>query len=319
MKILKRRGNSDVVRTAHFMNQKYNHIIMDCREGKTLNPHTCIFVKDCKPGYMRNDKFQCRKDADAPKAPSPKTPSPKAPRPKSKTSKKTVKSNLGIVFRNQHVGNFNKSHKNPVYNAERIKLKKFGFVARIPSNMTTKYDDDTVFVFYSNSSDAAPGKGSNEKIPDEKREMYADLDKIPDWRKRLSNYWVQPFYKQGFVWASVEHYYQASKFKMEHNDFYKQFSLDKGTALSKDPLLAKVTGGKDLKHKYRPREITIDSDFFPKRAQQEMFRAQHAKFTQHADLKELLRATKKAKLMHYTRGGKLETFDGLMYIRDNLL
>ena len=34
---------------------------MDCRTGKTLNPHTCVYVKDCKPGYMRNNKFQCRK------------------------------------------------------------------------------------------------------------------------------------------------------------------------------------------------------------------------------------------------------------------
>ena len=38
---------------------------MDCRTGKTLNPHTCVYVKDCKPGYMRNNKFQCRKDAQA--------------------------------------------------------------------------------------------------------------------------------------------------------------------------------------------------------------------------------------------------------------
>jgi predicted NAD-dependent protein-ADP-ribosyltransferase YbiA (DUF1768 family) len=312
---------------AHFMNQKYNHIVMDCRTGKTLNPHTCVFVKDCKPGYMRNDKFQCRKDAQAKsnatnkvksnatnKVKSPKTKNKvKSPNtsPKSKTSISQAKSNA------KNVGSFNRTHKD--FNTTRKKLKAYGFVARIPTNMTTNYDEDTVFVFYSKSSDAAPGKGANEKIPDEKREMYADLDKIPDWRKRLSNFWVQPFYKQGFVWASVEHYYQASKFKMEHNDFYKQFSLDKGTALSKDPLLAKVTGGKDLKHKYRPKEITVDSDFFPKRAQQEMFRAQHAKFTQNADLKELLKATKKAKLMHYTRGGKLETFDGLMYIRDHML
>ena len=293
---------------------------MDCRTGKTLNPHTCVYVKDCKPGYKRNEKFQCRKDLEAlseaskakSKSKSPKTISKAISESPSKS--KTSKNEASKAI---NVGNFNRTHKN--FNATRRKMKQFGYVAKIPSNMTTKYDEDTVFVFYSKSPDAAPGKGANEKIPDEKREMYADLDKIPDWRKRLSNFWVQPFYKQGFVWASVEHYYQASKFKMEHNEFYKQFSLDKGTALSKDPLLAKVTGGKDLKHKYRPREITIDRDFFPKRAQQEMFRAQHAKFTQNADLKELLRATKKAKLMHYTRGGKLETFDGLMYIRDNLL
>ena len=307
---------------------------MDCRTGKTLNPHTCVYVKDCKPGYMRNDKFQCRKDAEAKaksKSPSPNTPSPKAisktpspqqskaiskvPSPRQSKAKSPQQSKAKSQAKN--VGNFNRTHKN--FDATRRKLKSFKFVARIPSNMTTDYDEDTVFVFYSKSSDAAPGKGANEKIPDEKREMYADLDKIPDWRKQLSNFWVQPFYKQGFVWASVEHYYQASKFKMENNDFYKQFSLDKGSALSKDPLLAKVTGGKDLKHKYRPRDITIDRDFFPKRARQEMFRAQHAKFTQNADLKQLLKATKNAKLMHYTRGGKLETFDGLMYIRDHML
>jgi len=68
--------------------------------------------------------------------------------------------------------------------------------------------------------------------------------------------------------------------------------------------LAKATGGKDLKHKYRPREIKIDEDFFPERAKKEMFRAQHAKFTQNPDLKYLLKATKNAKLMHYKRGGK---------------
>ena len=305
---------------------------MDCRTGKTLNPHTCVYVKDCKPGYKRNEKFQCRKDAEAisealssAKSPKTKTSTSEA-KSKSKTSiskaiseakSKTSKAISEAKSSAPNVGNFNRTHKD--FNATRRKLKHFGFVARIPSNMTTNYDENTVFVFYSKSTDAAPGKGANEKIPDEKREMYADLDKIPDWRKKLSNFWVQPFYKQGFVWASVEHYYQASKFKMDHNEFYKQFTLDKGTALSKDPLLAKVTGGKDVKHKYRPRDITIDSDFFPKRAQQEMFRAQHAKFTQNADLKQLLRATKNAKLMHYTRGGKLETFDGLMYIRDHML
>jgi predicted NAD-dependent protein-ADP-ribosyltransferase YbiA (DUF1768 family) len=294
---------------------------MDCREGKILNPHTCVYVKECKPGFKRNEKFQCRKDielkAPSVKAPNVKAKTEKAPNVKAKTEKsKTEKSKTekALVFKNQNVGNF-KSHKN----STRRKLKSFGFIEKIPLNMATNYDEDTIFVFYSKSSDAPPGKGSNEKIPDEKREMYEDLAKIPNWRKRLSNFWIQPFYKDGVVWASVEHYYQGSKFKMGHEDFYKQFSLDKGTELSKDPVLAKAMGGKDLKHKYRPKDIKIDDNFFPRRAQEEMFRAQHAKFTQNADLKYLLKSTKKAKLMHYTRGGKLETFDGLMYIRDHLL
>ena len=276
---------------------------MDCREGKILNPQTCVFVKECKPGFMRNENFQCRKDPYA----SPKV---KAST-KAKTKAKSNKANTRVF----NVGNFNKSRKNS-YNDLKRKLKSFGFIAKIPSNMSTNYDEDTVFVFYSKSTDASPGKGSNEKIPDEKREMYEDLARIPNWRKRLSNFWIQPFYKQGFLWASVEHYYQASKFKMQNEEFYKQFSLDKGTELSKDPVLAKEMGST---HKHRPRNIKIDDNFFPKRAQQEMFRAQHAKFTQNADLKYLLKATKKAKLMHYTQDGKLEPFDGLMYIRDHLL
>ena len=34
---------------------------MDCRIGKTLNPKTCVYVKDCKPGFSRNARFVCRK------------------------------------------------------------------------------------------------------------------------------------------------------------------------------------------------------------------------------------------------------------------
>lgn len=34
---------------------------MDCRTGKILNPKTCVYVKECRPGYVRNTKFMCRK------------------------------------------------------------------------------------------------------------------------------------------------------------------------------------------------------------------------------------------------------------------
>ena len=36
---------------------------MDCREGKELKQETCRFVKKCKPGWTRNEKFICRKTA----------------------------------------------------------------------------------------------------------------------------------------------------------------------------------------------------------------------------------------------------------------
>ena len=34
---------------------------MDCKEGKELKQSTCRYVKKCKPGWTRNEKFICRK------------------------------------------------------------------------------------------------------------------------------------------------------------------------------------------------------------------------------------------------------------------
>jgi predicted NAD-dependent protein-ADP-ribosyltransferase YbiA (DUF1768 family) len=62
----------------------------------------------------------------------------------------------------------------------------------------------------------------------------------------------------------------------------------------------------------------VDEDFFSGRSQKEMYKAQRAKFNQHTDLQTMLKATKEANLMHYTRGGKLEQFIGLMQIRSHL-
>ena len=198
------------------------------------------------------------------------------------------------------------------------------------------YTENTVFQFYSKSAPKYPGTGAGEKLRSEDKDKYLELSRIPDWRKKLSNFYKSEFVLDNHKWLSVEHYYHGAKFKKNNPEFSLLFSLNSGSEISKDPLIAKKAGGKTgiMKKKVvnehgkktteniilRQPDIVMDPDFFGKngRAREEMKKAWEAKFTQNPELKDLLLKTGDAKLQHFVRGKKPEVWVGLMEVREKL-
>jgi hypothetical protein len=143
------------------------------------------------------------------------------------------------------------------------------------------YDPNIRFVFYHKSAARPlPGRGSGEKVPKENVADFVELSKIKDWRRKLDRTWVQKFEAEGRDWASVEHFYQAGKFKETSPEFYEKFSLDSGSELSQNPFMAKGAGGVSGKYKglkIRPEEVGAPMAFFGQQQIQRMRAGHRAK------------------------------------------
>ena len=182
------------------------------------------------------------------------------------------------------------------------------------------YDSNTIFQFYHQSSDGPrPGRGVGEKIEAKDLHNFTKLSTITDWRRKLSNLWLDTITMDGHTWSSVEHFYQASKFRENNPEFYLTFALDSNPAgtLAKDPVLAKYTGSKSGKYKgklVRPSDVKIDATFFGVRDKIIKNRALMAKFSK-KEFNDLLIATKDAKLQQFVRASPPVASIELMEVR----
>lgn len=203
---------------------------------------------------------------------------------------------------------------------ENVKNTKQYFDDLSTAKIRNLFDEQTVFSFYINSADVTPGKGIGEKISNVNLHEYYKLNNYKDWRKKLSNSWIEPFIYDNHKWSSVEHYYQASKFKKSNPEFYLLFTRDSGTELSLNPNIAIGAGSKSGKYNgklIRPETVKIDIDF-NERSSKEMSRAQLAKFTQNTEFTNILLATKNAKLVHHSRAQEPVISDNLLIVRDTI-
>ena len=179
--------------------------------------------------------------------------------------------------------------------------------------VSEKYKVDSFF-YYSKSKHAKPGYGTNEK--NVTGNLYAELDAIADWRKVLSNFYIQTTSivcpDTGLHFASVEHFHQAAKFK-HHNALYKTFSIEGGNYPTGDA--AKTAGGKSGKG--RPVHLKNVSAVFGAHTANAANIAMAQKFTRDELSKRVLLNTGDALLYHSMgRGNPVTLQVELMKIRE---
>jgi predicted NAD-dependent protein-ADP-ribosyltransferase YbiA (DUF1768 family) len=148
--------------------------------------------------------------------------------------------------------------------------------------------------YYSKSANKPAGKGTNEIAVD--YNIYKELNKIKDWRKILSNFYISEFTYDNKIYNSVEHAFQAKKIELVDKDkaywFCKNsghiIGIGDGLTARKNRKLVILTSADlqrwdDIKHKVMEAILL-------------------AKFTQVSIAKQVLLLTQTAILLHGTKG-----------------
>lgn len=190
------------------------------------------------------------------------------------------------------------------------------------------FDSDVQFIIgQSAPKSAKPGKTTGEKISVAKISMFVELGKSKEWRRKLDDCWMgEAIIIDNHKWASVKHYTEGAKYKKTYPDIYLQFSLDSESKLSKDIKMAIENKGisspdksKSTGDEEEPTTPKPDGDYYLGREEEEREVALHAKFSQHEELRIILKNTHNALLLKKKKTGEPASPDyTLMKIRKEI-
>ena len=158
--------------------------------------------------------------------------------------------------------------------------------------------------FYKKSADKPAGSGVHDEVADPS--AYAELNKIPNWRKRIDEFYVAPFLYDNLHYNSVSHMSYAKHVALYDPEKAKEFALESGSDLSK--LDYHVYESRPTKKQQAWDAIKDDV----------MYEGNIAKFEQHPDLKEILLLTNDAELWYTPdRGSPAERREVLEEVREH--
>jgi ribA/ribD-fused uncharacterized protein len=171
-------------------------------------------------------------------------------------------------------------------------------------------EEDKLF-YYSKSANKQAGKGVNEFVSNYNE--YDELNKIKDWRKMLSNFYVAEFTYNGNTYYTAEHAFQAKKIELVDSAKANLFCIESGNIIG-------TTKDGNIARKNRKLVILDDErikiwDEIKHNVMKEIL---ICKFTQNKELGNVLLLTKKAILLHGAKGIPISRQYDLEEVRNSL-
>jgi len=181
---------------------------------------------------------------------------------------------------------------------------KISIIGMVKEVVQKEVKPDDTLEFYHRSVDLAPGKGRGECGDT----LYPGLGRKTNWRQQLSFHDEAEFTCDGkhfppdSKWKTLEHYYQASRLALHDPVFANLLRVGELHGDGSGVYASKLSMGATGLHKYVVKLTDAEQLEWDAIKETIWLNGARAKFTQNEDKKNLLCATKTARLMYSVRG-----------------